>query len=136
MKPDVLATGKRGPVGGVFANVPRGCIVIVLATPSAVSTIYVPQQPDRAASIEGMARDTREYPALPLPLPCLALAGIGSFVDDYGGQPGKETTPVETQTIANMIGVLFGSLSPDTCRAVIDEAERCAAADICPRWSA
>ena len=33
MKPGVLAAGRRGPVGGVFANVPRGCIVVVLAKP-------------------------------------------------------------------------------------------------------
>ena len=42
MKPGVLAADMRGSVGGVFANVPRGCIVIVLAKPDCVATIYLP----------------------------------------------------------------------------------------------
>ena len=57
---------------------------------------------------------------------CLNCHAVCTMTAQYCLTEGGEHADV------NMIGVLFGSLSPDTCRAVIDEAERCAAADICP----
>lgn len=132
MCPALMGMSRKGFVGTLVAQVPRGTWLIVLANPRKVFTLYtqLPPPPNKLHELIDYCVEQAVEQIGHIPVPGELCYIMNLVINKHGGKPNTTSPALEQAICMQILGLLFASQTER--HDLFDAVEQTIAGNVCP----